>query len=182
MGRNFSRLFRRFAMVVYGLTLPLCLLVLLVGVAGVDAQGQHRLNWGLILGSVLAMAVLVWRLRLNRRALGDAVAIPTVQRLLLVFIPLGILAAAGVLVAATGLVWAALGIWLVVDPQNGQSLLYMPAGVLDARVSGVALVFIGLVCVAIGSVLALFFLRLFRRKTPEITSPDSGADLEAGHD
>lgn len=182
MGRKFSRLFRRFAMVVYGLTLPLCLLVLFVGVAGGDAQGQHQLNWGLILGSVLAMAVLFWRLRLNRRALGDPAVMPTLRRLLLVFIPLGIVAVAGVLMAATGLIWAALGIWLVVDPQNGQSLLYMPAGVIDARITGVVLVFIGLVCVAIGAVLSLFFLRLFRRKTPEMTSPDNGTDLEAGHD
>jgi len=169
-------------MVVYGLTLPLCLLTLLVGVAGADAEGQHQLNWGLILGSLLAMAVLVWRLRLNRRALGNPAAIPTVWRLLLVFIPLGVVAVAGVLVAATGAVWFALGIWLIVDPQNGQSLLYMPAGTIDARISGGLLVFIGLVCVAIGAVLSLFFLRLFRRRTPEITSPDNGADLEAGHD
>lgn len=182
MGRKFSRLFRRFAMVVYGLTLPLCLLVLFVGVAGGDAEGQHQLNWGLILGSILAMAVLVWRLRLNRRALGDPAAVPTVRRLLLVFMPLGIVAVAGVLVAATGVVWVALGIWLVADPQNGQSLLYMPAVTFDARISGLVLVFIGLVCVAIGALLSLFFLRLFRRRKPEITSPDNATDLEAGHD
>ncbi len=182
MKQRVVKLFRRFAMVVYGLTLPLCLLVLFVGVAGDDAQGRHQLNWGMILGSVLAMAVLVWRLHLNRRALGGPAAIPTLRRLLLVFVPLGIVAVAGVLMAAIGLVWTALGIWMVVDPQNAQSLLYMPAGPLDVRISGVVLVFIGLVCVAIGAVLSLFFLRLFRRKTPEMTSPDNGADLEAGHD
>lgn len=182
MGRNFSRLFRRFAMVVYGMALPLCLLTLFVGLAGTDLQGQHQLNWGLILGSLSAMALLVWRLRLNRRALGGPSAFPPTRRLLLVFIPLGFVATVGIFVAVTGIVWAAIGIWLIVDPQNGQSLLHMPEGTIDVRISGVALVLIGLICVAIGSVLSLFFLRLFRRRKPEITSPDDTTILEAGHD
>lgn len=182
MKHGVLRLFRRFAMVVYVLALPFCLLVLFMALAGTDAEGHYQPNWALGLGSVVAMGVLAWRLRLNRRALGHSATMPPPGRLLRVFIPASLGAAAGLLLAILGAFCIWLGLWLVFDTDHAPSLLDMPAGVPEAMVSAALLISLGLAFVTAGAMPGLFFLRLFRTRAPEASSPDKSVDLEAEHD
>ena len=108
-------IFRRGVVVFYWIALPLALLLcagwLLSAGAG---AGAPRGNALMMAGGAGAVAVLIgWRLWLNSRALGRTVALPSTRQLVLVVLPFALLALAGVGLAALGLTWFSLGVWLL---------------------------------------------------------------------
>ncbi len=88
--------------VIYLIALPLALLVAAGWVSSIAlAPGSSR-NLVMALGSVGFCTLLSWRLWLNLKATGRAGAFPAPGRFWRVFVPLGLLASAGLCLTAMG--------------------------------------------------------------------------------
>lgn len=107
--------FRRAVVVFYWIALPFALLLCAGWLlnAGVSSAGNSLILAG---GAGAFAALIAWRLWLNSRALGRAGPMPPTRRLLLVFLPLTVLALAGIGLSALGLIWLSVGVWLLLGP------------------------------------------------------------------
>jgi len=170
------RLFRRFAVALYWLVLPLCLAAFVVSFAAIGEDGAYQPEWRLALGAVVVALVIGWRLRLNSRALGSRSKIPSAGRLATVFVPLGVLSALGAALVLLGMMWIGLGGWMLLDDQAGASLLTYSDDA-SATATSVALIVTGLALVGLGGLPNWFFWRLFRRRETQVVLPDSKDEL-----
>lgn len=96
----------------YWPVLALALIVAMGWLLGAITGPRHVYNAVGALGSTLFAALVGWRLWLNTRSLGKGGAIPSLDRLLRVFLPFGILALVGLFIVATGIAMIA-GWWFV---------------------------------------------------------------------
>jgi len=179
---SLTKIFRRSVVVLYWAVLPICFLAFAVSFVTIAEDGRYQPEWRLAVGAVVLAALLVWRLRLNNRALGNPSGFPSPARLLKAFMPLGVLAGFGLLLILLGLVWVGIGVWVLVDARHAGSLLMTDMDVLSVRTTGLLLIPFGVAAMAMGVASNWFFWRLFRRKAPESTFPQATADLEVPHD
>lgn len=89
--------------VIYLGALPLALLVAAGWVSSIAMVPGSLRNWLMALGSIGFCALLGWRLWLNLKATGRAGPFPTPGRFWRVFVPSGLLAAAGLCLTAMGI-------------------------------------------------------------------------------
>lgn len=172
MGKGL-RLFRRFVVIVYWAALPLCLLVAVAALFNAPAP-----NWPLAAAAAAFALLVMWRLRLNRLALGHSAAVPGAGRLVRVFLPLGVLALLGVLAILLGLAWIVIAIVMARDP----SMMIAPELAQASTVYPWLLGGSGVILVGIGAAVVWPFVRLFR-KTPAVpSSPQPQGAIEDGHD
>ena len=113
--------FRRAVVAFYWIALPFALLICagwLIGAVMDPAAGQ---SWVMAAGAAAFSGLIAWRLWLNSRSLGRGGPMPPLRRLLLVFLPLALLALAGIGVAAMGVAWLVLGLWILSAPAAATS-------------------------------------------------------------
>jgi hypothetical protein len=160
-------LFRKSVVVFYWVALPLVLLACTGGlISGVLAPDGVR-SWAPVGGAAVLAVLIGWRLWLNSRSVGWGGPMPPPRRLLLVFAPLAVLAAAGLGMAALGFAWLALGVWLMMGPDSATS------GFRDL-VTGAALpIGGGIVLVMAGAALTLPLFRSLRRRRAAADVPGS---------
>jgi hypothetical protein len=107
--RKALRVFRGGVVVFYWITLPLALLAMGGWISSLFLVPGETQNWLFAVGSVGFCALLIWRLWLNSRALGRAGPFPAPRRFWRVFVPLGLLAFAGLCLAGLGMGAAIVG-------------------------------------------------------------------------
>ncbi len=88
--------------VIYLIALPLALLVAAGWISSIALVPGASRNWLMAVGSVGFCTLLSWRLWLNLKATGRAGPFPPPRRFWRVFVPLGLLAAAGLCLTAMG--------------------------------------------------------------------------------
>lgn len=108
-------------MVFYWIALPFALLVCVGWLMTAATDPSDGRSWAMGGGAATFAGLIGWRLWLNSRALGRGGGVPPARRLLLVFLPLGVLALVGFGVAAMGLAWLAAGLWMLLAPEAGLS-------------------------------------------------------------
>jgi len=173
-----KRMFGRVVIAVYWLALPLCLLVFVGSFASVSPTGTYQPIWMSAAGSAGLALLIGWRLWLNTRALGHGGPLPSLRKLVFVFLPLVLLALVCAGVALLGLVWLGLGLWLAVQPGAPDSALIYTAGIMDGRVTGGLMAGLGVLVLLAGMALNLPILRLLTRRQPEAPSPADAVTLD----
>jgi hypothetical protein len=88
--------------VIYLIALPLALLVAAGWVSSIALVPGSSRNWFMAVGSVGFCTLLSWRLWLNLKATGRTGPFPSPRRFWRIFVPLGLLAAAGLCLTAMG--------------------------------------------------------------------------------
>ena len=88
--------------VIYLIALPVALLVTAGWVSSIALVPGSSRNWLMAGGSIGFCALLSWRLWLNLKATGRGGALPAPGRFWRVFVPLGLLAVAGLCLTAIG--------------------------------------------------------------------------------
>lgn len=114
-------IFRRAVVVFYWIALPFALLLCAGWALNAGVSSSGRGLWMMAAGAGAFAALIAWRLWLNSRALGRAGPMPPTRRLLLVFLPLTVLALAGIGLVALGLIWLSVGVWLLLGPELATS-------------------------------------------------------------
>jgi hypothetical protein len=113
--------FRTAVVAIYWIALPFALLVCAGWLFSALASPSSMRLWMMTAGAAAFSGLIGWRLWLNNRALGRGGPMPPARRLLLVFLPLGMLALVGFAVAALGLAWLVAGIWILFAPEAATS-------------------------------------------------------------
>jgi len=111
-------LFRKSVVIFYWIALPLGLLVCVGWLISALMEPAAVRSWLMSIGAATLAALIGWRLWLNSRSVGWGGPIPTRRRLLHVFLPLAVLALAGIGVAATGLAFLAFGMGLMASTDS----------------------------------------------------------------
>lgn len=150
--------FRRAVVIFYWIALPVALLLCAGWLMTAAVSPPAGKSLMMAAGSGLFAAAVGWRLWLYSRSLGRGGPLPQTRRLLLVFLPLTLLALAGIGLAALGIVWLALGLWVLLGPEAATS------GYRDL-VSGPALpIGAGALMTVVGAALVLPLLRRLRTR------------------
>lgn len=150
--------FRKAVTAIYWVALPISLLFCAGWLLSAFVSPSPGQEWLMAMGSGAFAALIAWRLWLNSRALGWAAGPPRPRRLLLVVLPLLVLALAGVALAAIGVVWLGLGIWLISVPESAAS------GYRDLVSAPVIPIAGGVMLVLVGGLLGAPLIRSLRRR------------------
>lgn len=150
--------FRKSVVIFYRVALPLCLLVCAGWLIGALMDPAAMRSWLMSAGAAAFALVIGWRLWLNSRSVGWGGPMPPPRRLLLVFLPLTILALAGLGVWTTGLAFLSFGIGLITSPDSAG------AGFRDLVPGAVLYLGGGVLIIIAGVALTLPLLRSLRRK------------------
>lgn len=161
--KDWKLLMRRGAIAVYALAIPICILVALLGLAMMDAEGRHHPLWPVPVVAAAVAALLIWRLRLNLRIVGQLA--PGGSEGVASILGRGVLAVCGAALILAAVAYAGLTLWIMFGTHP--AILPDPTPEDVRKAGSVTVLAIALFASALGMVMIWPLLSLLRRRVRE---------------